>query len=157
MARTILVGVGIAGGLVAGFARVALVLRRAAKSSRGILPSPGQAAEGKFAGGVMSRTLNATGELARLELFGWGLQVRGATLVTWLIPTWQARYQEIASAQLVAVRAASSSVRLQLCDGGDPVIFLTRQGAKILDQLEMRGVPVDREPRRLHWSTALDP
>lgn len=63
----------------------------------------------------------------------------------WLIPTWQARYQEIANAQLVTVPVANKGVRLQLCNGGDPVIFWTRQGVKVLDQLEVRGVHVDRE------------
>lgn len=136
----------VVGGFVVFFTWVILVLRRlAATSDRVVLSSPEQTAEMKFLGGVLARTLNATWGLARLELFDWGVQVRGTKLVIWLIPTWQARYQEIANAQLVTVPVANKGVRLQLCNGGDPVIFWTCRGVKVLDQLEVRGVHVDRE------------
>ena len=93
-----------------------------------------------------------------MELFDWGVRAHGSeTLLIWMIPAWQARYEELAKAQLVTVPVATSGVRLLKRNHGEPVIFTTRQGAQVLDQLERRGVPVDREVSRLGWTTALYP
>ena len=104
---------------------------------------PGQA----FAGGLWSAAGNAIWPLARLELLEEGIRVRG---VRWLVPAWQARYQDLAGAQLIAAPLASRGVYVQAA-GTDPIVFWSRRAASILDCLQLHGVPVGRSPIRLPW------
>jgi hypothetical protein len=152
----------IIGGLaVAALAWTVLGFRwLAAKSGRVALVAPSvpeSAPEIAFVGGVRSRTVNATAGLARLEFFDWGIQVQSSLRVLrWMIPTWQAHYEELVKAQLITVPGANNGVRFQLRDGGESIIFWTFQGAQVLNQLEAHGVPVDREVTRLRWAGGLD-
>jgi hypothetical protein len=112
----------------------------------------------EFLGGIRSLDTSVTGKLGRLELFDWGVRVRGSeTILVLMIPVWHARYEDLAKAQLVTFPIANPGVRLLRRNGGDPVIFVTRHGEQVLDQLERRGVPVDRKVSRLGFTTALSP
>jgi hypothetical protein len=57
--------------------------------------------------------VNSAGKIVRLELFDWGVQVRSIGLFTWLGFTWQVRYAELATAQLIRYPVANRGVLLR--------------------------------------------
>ena len=97
-----------------------------------------------FWGGVMCRNLITSGTLARLEFFDWGVRIRGTAISRWIVPTWEARYEELAIAELVSLRWSRIGVwfRLRLDAGG--MAFLSYHSNEILPLLESHGVPVNR-------------
>ncbi len=112
--------------------------------------------EKTFVGGLWSGTGSAIWPLARLRFFGWGIGVRASTrLLGWLVPVWDARYEELSGAQLIWAPVASRGVCF-LLTAADPVVFWSRRGPDILDHLQVHGVPVDRSLTRLSWGTHLD-
>jgi len=119
------------------------------------MQADGTPAERAFIGGLWSAGDSAIWPLARLELFGWGIGVRASTrLLGRLVWPWQARYEDIATAQRVFVPIASRGVYIGLAAG--PVVFWSRRGADILQQLQLRGVPVDWSVGRVRWGAHLD-
>ena len=108
--------------------------------------------ERAFAGGLWSGAGSAIWPLARLELLPGRIQVRGSVWgLRWLVPAWQARYDELTGAQLIRAPIASRGVYLQTATAAGPAIFWTRQGAAILDHLQTHGVPTDHTVTRLPW------
>src|SRR5258708_18022950 len=90
---------------LAGGAGLFFWIRRAASCGRTIdVPVAEPAAV--FYGGVMCRHLITSGSLARLEFYDWGVRVRGIVLSRWIVPTWEARYEELAIAELVALHSS---------------------------------------------------
>jgi len=111
-----------------------------------------------FYGGVMSRYLLTSGTMVRLELFDWGVRVRGTPVSRWLVPTWEARYDELAIAELVALPASRLAVCFRLRGGGEPsMAFLSDRTTSILRALESRGVPVNRSVTRIRRIRELYP
>ena len=98
-----------------------------------------------FRGGVMARHVITSGTLVRLELFDWGVRLRGTAISRWAVPTWEARYEELAIAELVTMPASRIAVWFRL-RGGDPhtIGFLSDHSSEVLRLLESRGVPVNR-------------
>ena len=97
-----------------------------------------------FWGGVMCRHLITSGTLARLEFFDWGVRIRGTMVSRWVVPTWEARYEELAVAELVALRWSRIAVWLKLRGESGGMAFLSDHSREILPLLEGRDVPVNR-------------
>jgi hypothetical protein len=134
--------------LVIVVAAITLFRRRSAKSSRTVsVPEETPAAVWK--GGLRTQTVNATSGTARLELFDWGVRVRGRGLWRVLLPTWEARYRELATAQLIKWPIANSGVLMRTDGSAAPLVFVTLRDREVLDALAARGVPVDRSVARL--------
>jgi hypothetical protein len=145
------VGFGIAFGIVA-FAvvggTVALFRRRSAKSSRTIA-APEELPVAVWKGGLRTQTVNATSGTARLEMFDWGVRVRGRGFWKVLLPTWEARYSELATAQLIEWPIANHGVLMRSDSSVAPLVFVTLRDREVLEALAARGLLVDRWVSRL--------
>ncbi|HVB43836.1 MAG TPA: hypothetical protein VNF47_14195 [Streptosporangiaceae bacterium] len=117
--------------------------RLAAASARTI-GAPAGELETLFRGGVMCRYVLTSGSLVRLEFFDWGIRLRGIPVSRWIVPTWEARYDELAIAELVALPASRIAVCFRLRGEANPIAFLSDRTLAILPELEKRGVPVNR-------------
>jgi hypothetical protein len=90
----------------------------------------------------MARYVITSGTLARLEFFDWGVRLRGTVISGWIVPTWEAKYDELGRAGLVALPASRIAVWLRLRDDQDAIAFLSERSRDILTVLERHGVPV---------------
>ena len=97
-----------------------------------------------FAGDVMCRSAITSGGLARLEFFDWGVRLRGIAISRWIVPTWEARYDELAIAELVTLRFSRIAVWLRLRGEAGGTGFLCSYHEEILRELQARDVPVNR-------------
>jgi hypothetical protein len=145
------VGSGIAFGILA-FAvvagTIALFRSRSAKSSRTIAV-PDELPTAVWKGGLRTQTVNATSGTARLEMFDWGVRVRGRGFWQVLLPTWEARYSELATAQLIEWPIANHGVLMRTDSSVAPLVFVTLRDREVLEALAARGVLVDRSVSRL--------
>ena len=89
---------------VIGLASFVIWTRRAASCAR-IIDAPTGPSEQEFAGDVMCRYVMTSGSFARLEFHDWGVRIRGIAIVKWLVPTWEARYSELAMTELITSRS----------------------------------------------------
>lgn len=128
---------------VAAASSLFLWIRRAASSGRTIDAPPGEL-KALFTGGVMSRHVITSGSLVRLEFFDWGIRLRGSAVSRWMVPTWEARYEEIAIAELVTLPHSRMVVWFRLRDGQGGIGFLQDGVREVLHQLEEHDVPVNR-------------
>ena len=117
---------------------------RRAKSCGRTIDTPAGDPVALFYGGVMCRHLITSGSLARLEFYDWGVRLRGSVASRWVVPTWEARYDELAIAELVALRWSRVAVWMRLRGGQDGIAFLANGSADVLRQLEQHDVPVNR-------------
>ncbi len=110
-----------------------------------------------FLGGLRwpcrSGVSSVAGPFARLQLFEWGIRAGPSLRVLRVgIPTWEATFAELSSAD--AVRAPISTeikgVRFQVASAEPPVVFWTSKGSDVLERLEEKGVPVNRDVVALH-------
>ncbi len=124
--------------------------RRAAACGRTI-DAPVSEPVQRFAGDTMCKSVITSGSFARLEAHDWGIRIRGVAACRWIVPTWEARYEELALVELVASR---SRIAVWLRLRGEPggMGFLTTRSRDILRLLEEHQVQVSRapaQPRRL--------
>ena len=117
---------------------------RRAKSCGRTIDTPAGDPVALFYGGVMCRHLITSGSLARLEFYDWGVRLRGSIVSRWLVPTWEARYDELAIAELVALRWSRVGIWMRLRDTQDGIAFLANGSAEVLRQLEQHDVLVNR-------------
>ena len=112
-----------------------------------------EAPEGEFEeffwGGVMCRHLITSGSLARLEFFDWGVRLRGIAISRWIVPTWEAKYDELAIAELVALPQSRIAVWLRLRGESTAIAFLSDRTSQILPVFEKHGVPVNRSVTKI--------
>lgn len=128
---------------LAAAAGLTIWIRRAGACGRTI-DVPAAEPDRVFWGGVMCRGLVTSGTLARLEFYDWGVRIRGIAVSRWIVPTWQARYEELAIAELVSLRWSRITVWFRLRDDAGGMGFLSDRSSEILPLLEHRGVPVNR-------------
>lgn len=101
-------------------------------------------------GGAMCRGLMTSGNLVRLDLMDWGVRMRGIPVSRWLVPRWEARYEELAIAELVVTPFSRIAVwfRVQGEPGG--MGFLTTDRSRdILSGLEKHEVLVNRSVQQI--------
>jgi hypothetical protein len=97
-----------------------------------------------YVGDVICRSAITSGGLARLEFFDWGVRLRGIAVSRWIVPTWEARYDELAVAELVKLRFSRIAVWLRVRGEAGGIGFLTSFSQDILRDLEARDVLVNR-------------
>lgn len=117
---------------------------RRAKSCGRTIDAPAGDLVALFYGGVMCRGLVTSGSLTRLEFYDWGVRLRGSVVSRWVVPTWEARYDELAIAELVALRWSRVAVWMRLRGKHDGIAFLANGSAAVLRQLEQHDVLVNR-------------
>jgi hypothetical protein len=118
-------------------------IRRAAGYRR-IIEAPAGKLEDLVYGDVMCKAVLTSGSLGRLEIHDWGVRLRGMALSRWIVPTWEARYDELAIAELVALQHSRRAVWFRLRGTSDGIGFLSNRSEDVLRQLEQHGVPVNR-------------
>jgi hypothetical protein len=115
-----------------------------ARSAARIIGAPDGKLEDLFHGGVMSKQLTTSGTLVRLEMFDWGIRLRGGLFARWIVPTWEARYDELAIAELVATPYSRIAVWFRLRGEPGGMGFLSNYSQSILRTLAAHQVPVNR-------------
>jgi hypothetical protein len=122
---------------------------RRARACRRIIDAPAGESELACYGGVMCRALMTSGSLVRLDLLDWGVRIRGTPLTRWLVPQWEARYEELAVAELV--RTPFSRIAVWFRVQGEPggMGFLTERSRDILTGLQNHEVPVNRSVQQI--------
>ena len=119
-------------------------IRRAASCGRTTQVPSGELTR-SYTGDVMCRSAITSGSFARLEFFDWGIRLRGVpVLSSWIVPTWEARYDELALAELVSLRFSRIAVWLRLRGEPGGIGFLSHYSEEILRELQAREVPVNR-------------
>jgi len=126
-----------------------VIWARLAASNTRVIDAPAGDLDDLFWGGVMCRHVITSGSLARLEFYGWGVRLRGVAISRWIVPTWEARYDELAIAELVALPQSRIAVWLRLRDSSSAIAFLSDRTSQILPVLERHGVPVNRSVTRI--------
>ena len=129
---------------LAGVSGFAAWIRRAAANTRTIGAPPEGGSDALFRGGVMARHIMTSGTLARLEFFDWGVRLSGTVLARWIVPTWEATYDQLAIAELVSLPASRIAVWLRLRGEAHAIGFLTMDSRDILTLLQQHDVPVNR-------------
>ncbi len=126
------------------------VWTRLAASNARTIDAPAGEPDQLFRGGVLCRYLITSGGLlARLELFDWGVRLRGTVISRWLVPTWEARYDQLAMAERVALPASRVAVWLRLRGEPNAIAFLTDRSLEILTLLQEHDVPVNRSVTKI--------
>jgi hypothetical protein len=124
---------------------------RRARACRRIINPPAPAGEVELTcyGGVMCRGMMTSGTMVRLDLVDWGVRMRGIPMTRWIVPRWEARYEELAIAELVATPFSRIAVwfRVQGEPGG--MGFLCERSRDILDGLQRHDVPVNRSVQQI--------
>lgn len=123
-------------------------VRLVARNERTIDAPPGEL-EQFFWGGVMCRHLITSGTLARLEFFDWGVRLRGIPISRWIVPVWEAKYDELAIANLVALQQSRIAVWFKIRGEPTAIAFLSDRFSQIIPVLEEHGVQVNRSVTRI--------
>ena len=134
--------------VIAGVAGLITWIRRARSCARTI-DLPDTEPDRVFTGDVLCKHVMMSGSISRLELFDWGVRLHGIAISRWIVPTWEARYEDLAIAELVALRFSRVAVWFRLRGEPDGIGFLTHWSQDILRELEKHGVPVNRAVTRI--------
>jgi hypothetical protein len=129
--------------VIVGVAGLVTWIRRARSCARRI-DAPAGEPNRVFTGDVLCRHALMSGSMARLELFDWGVRLHGIAISRWIVPTWEARFEDLAIAELATLRFSRFAVWFRLRGGADGIGFLTHWSKDILRELEKHDVPVNR-------------
>ena len=145
-----LIGILLGLAVVVGVVGVATWTRRGRACQRIIDPAP-PASETELVcyGGVMCRGMMTSGLLVRLDLLDWGVRLRGIPLSRWIVPRWEARYAELAIAELVATPFSRIAVWFRVQGESGGMGFLTDRSRDILAGLEKHEVLVNRSVQQI--------
>jgi hypothetical protein len=147
MSDPVIAGLIIGALVLAGSGAGIWGMRQQTSEAARILGMPVTAPESAFLGGMLSRAVSAGYPLARLETFGWGVRLGASTrLLRFLplsVPTWEARYEELAVVRLVT-SYGQEGLRFAMTGSADAVVFWSVRCLEILDRLEAAGATVDR-------------
>jgi hypothetical protein len=110
-----------------------------------------------YPGDVMCRHAMMSGSLARLQFFDWGIRLRGIAMSRWVVPTWEARYDELAVVDLVGLHWSRKAVWFRLRGEAGGIGLLTNWSKEILRELERRDVPVNRSLTKIRRTADLYP
>ncbi len=124
-------------------------IRRARACQRIIDVAPAGEPELVCYGGVMCRALITSGSLVRLDLLDWGVRLRGIPISRWIVPRWEARYTELALAELVATPYSRIAVWFRVEGEPGGMGFLSDRHRDILAGLQRHDVLVDRSIRQI--------
>jgi hypothetical protein len=119
-----------------------------ARSCGRVIDAPDGTLERVFLGGIMCKRLMTGGTMVRLEMFDWGVRIRGIAPTRWVVPTWEARYEELAIAELVSSPFSRIAVWFRLRGETDGMGFLSQWNQDILKVLQAHEVPVNRAVAR---------
>jgi hypothetical protein len=128
---------------LAAIVGLAVWIRRTASCGRTTDATAGELAR-TFTGDVLCRSAITSGGLARLEFFDWGVRLRGIAVSRWIVPTWEARYDELGVAELVKLRFSRIAIWLRVRGEAGGIGFLTSFSKDILRELAARDVQVNR-------------
>jgi len=128
-------------------------IRRAGACTRTV-GAPADKPQRVLNGDVLCRSVITSGSFARLEFHDWGVRLRGIPISRWIVPTWEARYEELAIAEVVASRSRLG-VWLRLKGGAGGIGFLTNNSEEAIRPLAEHGVQVDRSIARFRQVTDL--
>ncbi|HET7017769.1 MAG TPA: hypothetical protein VFI65_27855 [Streptosporangiaceae bacterium] len=166
--------IGLVVALVLLCAGAIVIWTRLAAANARRIETPAGDLQDLFWGDVMCRHVITSGGMARLEFFDWGVRLRGTFLSRWIVPTWEARYDELSTAGLASLPHSRVAVWLRLknesavlAEGGRPpgtpavlveggrppgtpagIGFLCDRYTQVLPVLEGHGVQVDRSVTR---------
>jgi hypothetical protein len=141
---------------LAAMVGLAVWIRRTASCGRTTDAPAGELAR-SFTGDVMCRSAITSGGLARLEFFDWGVRLRGVVVSRWIVPTWEARYDELDVAELVKLRFSRIAVWLRVRGEAGGIGFLTNFSKDILRELAARDVQVNRAIAEVRSTAELYP
>jgi hypothetical protein len=147
----VLIGILLALLVVLVVVSVVTWLRRARACQR-IIDAPDGELEQSWYGGVMCRSMMTSGTLVRLDALDWGVRMRGVPLTRWYMPQWEARYNELAIAELVMMQHSRIAVWFRVQgEQGEPgsMGFLSNWSQQILDRLRQHDVPVNRSVQQI--------
>jgi hypothetical protein len=130
---------------------------RRARSCARTIDAPDGTLERQFLGGIMCKKLTTSGTMVKLELFDWGVRVRGIAVARWVVPTWEARYDELAIAELVASPFSRIAVWFRLRGEAGGMGYLSQWNEDILKVLQSHDVPVNRAVARFKHVDELYP
>lgn len=117
---------------------------RRARACARIIQAPDGTLEREFLGGIMCKNLTTSGTMVKLEMFDWGVRIRGIAPTRWLVPTWEARYDELAIAELVSSPFSRIAIWFRLRGEAGGMGFLSQWHEDILKVLQAHEVPVNR-------------
>src|SRR5579863_2464349 len=95
--------IGLVAALVVLCAGAIIMWKRLAAANVRRIETPEGEIQDLFWGDVMCRYVITSGSFARLEIFDWGVRLRGTVISRWIVPTWEARYDELATARLASL------------------------------------------------------
>jgi hypothetical protein len=121
---------------------------RRARSCARIIDAPDGNLERALLGGIMCKKLTTSGTLVKLEMFDWGVRIRGIAPARWVVPTWEARYDDLAIAELVSSPFSRIAVWFRLRGEAGGMGFLSQWNEDILKVLQAHEVPVNRAVAR---------
>jgi len=121
---------------------------RRARSCARIIDAPEGQQENQFVGGIMCKDLTTSGTMVKLEVFDWGVRIRGFAPTRWVVPTWEARYDELAIAELVSSPFSRIAVWFRLRGEAGGMGFLSDRSQEILKIMETHEVPINRTVTR---------
>src|SRR5215469_11829609 len=146
----VLIGILVGLLVVVGVTGVAMWIRRARACKRIISPAaPDGESELTCYGGIMCRGMMTSGSLVRFDLMDWGVRMRGIPLSRWIVPRWEARYDDLAIAELVATPFSRIAVWFRVRDEPGGIGFLTDRSRDILVGLEKHEVLVNRSVQHI--------
>jgi hypothetical protein len=122
---------------------------RRARGCRRVIEAPVGEPELVCFGGVMCRAVMTSGSLVRLDMLDWGVRIRGIPLTRWLVPQWEARYEELAIAELVAMHNSRITVWFRVRGEPGGMGFMSYRSRDILDILQRHDVPVNRSVQQI--------